>query len=64
MDSFRAKRFAISNFVCPQCNNMIPLPRPHKQREKDHKKNIYCPYCDSTMLMTEIRSCDKDMKSF
>ena len=37
---------SISYFVCPVCQNMIPLPRPRgNQRAKGHLKWIYCPYC-------------------
>lgn len=53
----RKRRYSvISNFVCPECKNIIPLPRNHgKQRAKGHIKTLYCPYCKADRNFTEIR---------
>ena len=45
----------ISNFVCPECKKIVPLPRNHgRQRKKNHIKDIYCPFCKEVRKFTEI----------
>jgi len=53
--SSKKYRCPISRFICPECGNQIPLPRVKKQREKNHKKDIFCPWCNKITTMLEIR---------
>ena len=49
--------FSISNFMCPECKKIIPLPRPNtKQRENGHIKDLYCPYCHQVQKFQEYKS--------
>lgn len=49
--------FSISNFMCPECGKIIPLPRPNtKARENGHIKDIYCPYCRKIQKFREYKS--------
>ena len=50
----RSNYYTISRFICPECNNIIPLPR-RKCKEKGHKKKIYCPYCKMEQNFKEIK---------
>lgn len=53
------KRCYISYCVCPECKNYIPIPRRVKAaREKGHKKDLYCPWCNKVVTTTEIRYGD------
>ena len=45
----------ISQFVCPECNHIIPLPRSHKQRKNGHVKDIYCPWCAKVQHTIEYK---------
>ena len=50
----RRQSYNISQFLCPECNNIIPLPRKTKsEREKGHIKDIYCPWCDKIQKTIE-----------
>lgn len=52
-------KFEISNFVCPECGNKFPLPRPKSMRRgKGHIKDLYCPFCKKVVKTTEIRPRD------
>lgn len=53
----RKRRYTtISNFICPDCSNVIPLPRSHgNQREKGHIKTLYCPFCKSEKDFKEMK---------
>lgn len=45
----------ISNFVCSNCNTVIPLPRNHgRQRKRGHIKDLYCPACDKITKCKEF----------
>lgn len=38
--------YPIHDFYCPRCGNRnISLPRPKRQREKFHRKMLYCFTC-------------------
>lgn len=53
----RKRSFTISQFVCPECNNIIPLPRKsNRNRETGHIKDLYCPYCDKVQKTLEYKS--------
>lgn len=53
------RRYTISNFMCTECEFIIPLPRRReKQREKGHIKDIYCPNCKTKRKFREIRYVD------
>lgn len=50
---------SISRCVCPMCGNSFPIPRrPGRARERNHIKDIYCPFCGEVTKMTEIREGD------
>lgn len=51
MDS---RNIVISHFICPECGIDIPLPRKrNKQRQREHKKFLYCPRCMKKRNFTE-----------
>lgn len=47
--------YKISQFKCPGCGNIIPLPRCKNARENGHIKDIYCPWCDKIQHTTEYK---------
>ena len=50
-------KYTISQFECPGCNHVIPLPRQNKRcRENGHIKDIYCPWCNKVQHMLEYKS--------
>lgn len=52
----RRQSYNISNFLCPECNHLIPLPRKRKsERETGHIKDIYCPWCDKVQKTIEYK---------
>lgn len=52
----RRQKFDISRFVCPECGNIIPLPRKtKKERESGHIKDIFCPWCDKVQKTIEYK---------
>lgn len=53
----RKSPYTISNFICPECGGILPLPRMKKsRREKGHMKNIFCPYCQKEQTFQETRN--------
>ncbi|MCF0124443.1 MAG: hypothetical protein HUJ68_01575 [Clostridia bacterium] len=58
--------FTISKFYCCKCGNCgIPIPRKNsKQREKNHKKKIYCLKCKEYTNHIEYRSFDVNFEEF
>ena len=51
----RGSYFTISNFVCPDCGLIMPLPRCHgHQRTKGHQKKLWCPTCKNEHNFNEI----------
>ena len=49
--------YTISQFLCPDCGHIIPLPRKKQSaREKGHIKDIYCPWCDKVQHTKEYQS--------
>ena len=56
MKKCRNKQVVMSMFVCPDCDKVIyELPRIHRQREKGHIKDLFCPWCKTTKKCKEIR---------
>ena len=48
--------YNISNFLCPGCHHVIPLPRKAKsERESGHIKDIYCPWCGKVQKTIEYK---------
>ena len=48
--------YTISNFLCPECGNTIPLPRKSfRPRENNHIKDIYCPWCNKVQKTLEYK---------
>ena len=38
--------FYVSELECPVCHKRFPIPRKSgEKREKNHIKDIWCPYC-------------------
>ena len=55
----KRKSYNISYFICPECENSLPLPRfKGKKRERGHIKSLYCVYCNNVVKTTEIRNGD------
>ena len=55
----RTNKFEISNFICPDCGSMFPLPRPQScRRKKEHIKDLWCPHCKKIVKTIEIRPKD------
>ena len=53
------RSFTISNLICPSCGSSFPIPRLRSNaRERGHIKDIYCPFCNRTEKMLEIREQD------
>ena len=53
------RSYTISKLICPECGNKFPIPRLKSQsRERGHIKDVYCPYCNKTQKMLEIRDDD------
>lgn len=54
-DNMKRNLYRISNFICPDCGNVMPLPRSSgKQRKKKHIKDIYCPFCKEVKQFKEV----------
>ena len=52
-------KYEISNFLCPDCGNMFPLPRAKATRRcKGHVKDLWCPFCKKTVKTIEFRPRD------
>lgn len=49
------RKMNISMMVCSECGNLgIPVLRPlGRQREKNHKKTLYCPCCMKDTICVE-----------
>lgn len=46
--------FEIHKFVCPECNNVVSLPRKKgRLRQQGHIKDLYCPFCKKVTKMKE-----------
>lgn len=59
MRSKRGQSFTISTFICPECGQRFPLPRPSRsQRERGHIKDLWCPKCKEIQKFIEIRESD------
>lgn len=54
----RGNAFDFSSFYCPHCGEKIfDLPRQKsKQKEKFHRKKLYCPRCQATYNSIECRN--------
>jgi len=56
MKKHRNNKVAMSTFICPECNNVaMMLPRTRSIREKNHIKDLYCPWCKTEVKCKEIR---------
>lgn len=52
-------RVPISRCHCPQCGGVMPIPRkPGRSRERNHIKDMFCPYCGMVVKMVEEREDD------
>ena len=50
---------SISNFICPDCGGVFPLPRiSGKSRGRGHIKDLWCPRCKKIVKTIEIREKD------
>lgn len=48
--------YTISQFVCPDCGHIIPIPRKNKRRrENGHIKTLYCPWCGKRKRTMEYK---------
>ena len=55
----KRQKFTISYFVCPECGNVLPLPRPlSRKRNKGHNKWLDCAFCKKKVNTTEVRKGD------
>lgn len=60
----RKRQYKTSEFICMECENVIPLPRLQScQREKGHIKDLYCPCCRKIVKTLEIRCGDVYIKN-
>lgn len=49
--------YTISQFVCPGCGKIIPIPRQNKcKRKNNHIKDLYCPWCGKIQHTKEYKS--------
>lgn len=53
----RNLKFTISRCYCPVCGSVMTVPRI-RNREKNHKKDLWCPTCKKIQTMTEVRDLD------
>lgn len=59
----KRQKHNISYFVCPECGNVLPLPRKKsRRREKGHIKDLFCVYCNKVVKTTEVRQGDAYMR--
>ena len=50
------RNFKISYLLCPDCSHQFPIPRKNRdQRENNHIKDLYCPFCKKKQKMKEIK---------
>lgn len=48
--------YTISQFLCPECEHTIPLPRKKQSARKNgHIKDIYCPWCNKIQHTKEYK---------
>lgn len=60
----KRKKYTISYFICPECGNSTPLPRPlSRKRNKGHKKWLHCAFCKKDVNTTEVREGDVYMRN-
>ena len=47
----------ISRFQCPDCENVIPIPRVKTRvRENGHIKDLFCPWCNKVQKTVEYKN--------
>lgn len=58
------RNFEMHEFYCPECHRRIyDIPRLTGQfREKGHRKNLYCPWCQKITRCKEIRTIEEEYK--
>ena len=55
----KIKNMNKSDMICPECGKKFPIIRiASKTREKNHIKDLYCPYCKKEQKFLEVRSID------
>ena len=55
----RKRSYNISYFICPECGETLPLPRPRScKRNKGHIKDLFCVYCNKVVKTMEVRNGD------
>lgn len=51
------------NFYCLNCAGVMPIARKlSAQREKMHRKRLYCPYCKKEINMVECKTYDEKLE--
>ena len=52
----RYAKMTSSNFICPECGLVMPLPRfCGQQRKKNHIKDLWCPRCREEKKFKELK---------
>lgn len=51
-----SKRVIIHDFYCINCGASIPLPRKGQEREKGHRKKLWCWKCNLVVNHVECRN--------
>lgn len=53
----RTSKTETHTFYCLNCAGAFPLARrTSNQKEKMHRKKLYCPYCKNTVNMVECKN--------
>lgn len=61
--SKRTTKTEIHNFYCLNCGKNMPLARKVScQRERLHRKKLYCPFCRLTVNMIECRNYEDKLE--
>lgn len=59
----RTKNVEIHNFGCMNCGKFLPLARKMSlQKEKLHRKKLFCPFCKCTVNMVETRNYNEKLE--
>lgn len=55
----KRNNFTLSDFICPECGNIITLPRLiNKERARYHMKKIWCYKCNKEINHIELQNSD------
>lgn len=53
----RIRECYISTMVCPKCGCVMFVPRkPRQERERNHKKKLWCPQCMKEVNFIEYQN--------